>query len=99
MRASTTAPIQAITRSLAAVRTPLVMSTDRYCPASGHKPTTRDGTGRDGDLNDATRAKNPSSVSQPVRGIPAATDTNAVLSACLLYTSPSPRDGLLSRMP
>ena len=24
---------------------------------------------------------------------------NAVLQACLLYTSPSPRDGLLSRMP
>ena len=23
----------------------------------------------------------------------------AVLNACLLYTSPSPRDGLLSRMP
>ena len=23
----------------------------------------------------------------------------AVISACLLYTSPSPRDGLLSRMP
>ena len=24
---------------------------------------------------------------------------NAILRACLLYTSPSPRDGLLSRMP
>ena len=24
---------------------------------------------------------------------------NAVLVSCLLYTSPSPRDGLLSRMP
>ena len=26
-------------------------------------------------------------------------DANIVLIACLLYTSPSPRDGLLSRMP
>ena len=26
-------------------------------------------------------------------------DTSALLRACLLYTSPSPRDGLLSRMP
>ena len=26
-------------------------------------------------------------------------DRKALLSACLLYTSPSPRDGLLSRMP
>ena len=25
--------------------------------------------------------------------------TNLVMSTCLLYTSPSPRDGLLSRMP
>ena len=25
--------------------------------------------------------------------------TSALVSACLLYTSPSPRDGLLSRMP
>ena len=24
---------------------------------------------------------------------------NGLLNACLLYTSPSPRDGLLSRMP
>ena len=27
------------------------------------------------------------------------TTTDAVKKACLLYTSPSPRDGLLSRMP
>ena len=27
------------------------------------------------------------------------TNTSGALSACLLYTSPSPRDGLLSRMP
>ena len=26
-------------------------------------------------------------------------DVDAVVKACLLYTSPSPRDGLLSRMP
>ena len=26
-------------------------------------------------------------------------DTEALISICLLYTSPSPRDGLLSRMP
>ena len=26
-------------------------------------------------------------------------DNQAVFSICLLYTSPSPRDGLLSRMP
>ena len=31
----------------------------------------------------------------PHRGVPRPT----VLPACLLYTSPSPRDGLLSRMP
>ena len=27
------------------------------------------------------------------------TDTQTAVNACLLYTSPSPRDGLLSRMP
>ena len=26
-------------------------------------------------------------------------DANEILETCLLYTSPSPRDGLLSRMP
>ena len=26
-------------------------------------------------------------------------EINALINACLLYTSPSPRDGLLSRMP
>ena len=29
----------------------------------------------------------------PVKGIP------MIMNTCLLYTSPSPRDGLLSRMP
>ena len=28
-----------------------------------------------------------------------AEDVDAAVKACLLYTSPSPRDGLLSRMP
>ena len=28
-----------------------------------------------------------------------ATNTATLLDTCLLYTSPSPRDGLLSRMP
>ena len=28
-----------------------------------------------------------------------ATGENAIVTNCLLYTSPSPRDGLLSRMP
>ena len=28
-----------------------------------------------------------------------AKDVNKAVNACLLYTSPSPRDGLLSRMP
>ena len=32
-------------------------------------------------------------------GFHAATNPLDVLSYCLLYTSPSPRDGLLSRMP
>ena len=38
----------------------------------------------------------------PYGGIPAIavmSDTMAVAYSCLLYTSPSPRDGLLSRMP
>ena len=34
---------------------------------------------------------------QPVKGAPK-TDMSGV-KTCLLYTSPSPRDGLLSRMP
>ena len=33
------------------------------------------------------------------RSIEAATADSVVFYACLLYTSPSPRDGLLSRMP
>ena len=36
-------------------------------------------------------------MSLPVRG--QRTRTNARTRSCLLYTSPSPRDGLLSRMP
>ena len=40
--------------------------------------------------------KDPATTSyQPTEGANAAVDTNN----CLLYTSPSPRDGLLSRMP
>ena len=31
--------------------------------------------------------------------VPAKFAANAIIEACLLYTSPSPRDGLLSRMP
>ena len=34
-----------------------------------------------------------------VAALPAARAATADLVACLLYTSPSPRDGLLSRMP
>ena len=37
-----------------------------------------------------------SSVSMPIMG---GLETGAVINDCLLYTSPSPRDGLLSRMP
>ena len=33
------------------------------------------------------------------QGLPAAREALAAFYACLLYTSPSPRDGLLSRMP
>ena len=32
-------------------------------------------------------------------GLPADTDSDLLICSCLLYTSPSPRDGLLSRMP
>ena len=35
----------------------------------------------------------------PNRGIIKGDETIDVIKACLLYTSPSPRDGLLSRMP
>ena len=34
-----------------------------------------------------------------ITGVPSARDHRALLESCLLYTSPSPRDGLLSRMP
>ena len=35
----------------------------------------------------------------PAQPAPAQIDTSAPIPTCLLYTSPSPRDGLLSRMP
>ena len=35
----------------------------------------------------------------PVKGIPMIMNTIEKYKDCLLYTSPSPRDGLLSRMP
>ena len=40
-------------------------------------------------------------ISQIERGLkkPSAEILQALAKACLLYTSPSPRDGLLSRMP
>ena len=34
-----------------------------------------------------------------IRGAEFETEFDAISTACLLYTSPSPRDGLLSRMP
>ena len=36
---------------------------------------------------------------QDINIFEAARAENAVIMTCLLYTSPSPRDGLLSRMP
>ena len=42
---------------------------------------------KEGDSNDQTTITNDSKTNWPI------------LDACLLYTSPSPRDGLLSRMP
>ena len=41
----------------------------------------------------ATDAKNNKSV------LAVGTEAKSMLGSCLLYTSPSPRDGLLSRMP
>ena len=40
-------------------------------------------------------------VAGPIAGLVTGALTNLIwgLSGCLLYTSPSPRDGLLSRMP
>ena len=49
-------------------------------------------TGRPVDLIDASAVRNPYFRA-------AAFGTAQELYACLLYTSPSPRDGLLSRMP
>ena len=41
----------------------------------------------------------PVSEAQMLRVSRQAYSTKVILNACLLYTSPSPRDGLLSRMP
>ena len=49
----------------------------------------------DNDLAEENNASNEQVDEQPVEDISAAADDET----CLLYTSPSPRDGLLSRMP
>ena len=41
----------------------------------------------------------PQAAAVPVRKVLESAIANARFKACLLYTSPSPRDGLLSRMP
>ena len=63
--------------------------------------TTRQGsldslTDDEGDyaMNNGEGQQPASSTTPPVYGIPSPSPP-----ACLLYTSPSPRDGLLSRMP
>ena len=54
---------------------------------------------------DYTKLKHVTSVDQTDREVPynlrqsGPTKVEMLISTCLLYTSPSPRDGLLSRMP
>ena len=51
-------------------------------------------------IGGVTPGKGGQSVDLPGRSVPVYdTMTEAVSDTCLLYTSPSPRDGLLSRMP
>ena len=67
----------------------------RFTP-SGDKPPTRGGRRGQGGRSRVTRGGRPRI---PPRAAAAASAANAQSTACLLYTSPSPRDGLLSRMP
>ena len=46
-----------------------------------------------------TRIRNANSAGHKVVDIPASNLKKEMTKICLLYTSPSPRDGLLSRMP
>ena len=46
-----------------------------------------------------TFAAEPASAGTAYKMYTCATSTTTVVLGCLLYTSPSPRDGLLSRMP
>ena len=50
----------------------------------------------DGDLDGVIDT---AGVASGVNGLADTVETGAETGACLLYTSPSPRDGLLSRMP
>ena len=53
-------------------------------------------TKRDNDYNDAIKISCKDDIIFYDRGVH---EITAYLRSCLLYTSPSPRDGLLSRMP
>ena len=50
-------------------------------------------------LSDESVCIGPAPSTQSYLNIPAVISAAEVTDACLLYTSPSPRDGLLSRMP
>ncbi len=56
-RASTRVATVAMTRSAAAINEASSMATTRVAPASGHTPTTRAGTGREGDRSAATNPR------------------------------------------
>ena len=61
-----------------------------------HIAMIMDGNGRWAQQRDQPRIKGHQQGAETVREI---TEECARLGICLLYTSPSPRDGLLSRMP
>ena len=52
----------------------------------------------DGEFRLTHRGEAPTTVEAPFEDVTRGV-LNAVMEICLLYTSPSPRDGLLSRMP